>query len=146
MPTAAKLVAAVLFAALGFVAAELFKPAMPEGTQFGYFSPICAAIGAACGWLVMGRQVGRGKAAAITSGIQTAVTLAFLALLGFSIYVMVLRSMNLRYQGVMEAVLGVFDLMLKHGRLMLTLPVLGSLALGGAIGGLISEWAGKRWR
>ncbi len=41
MPTAAKLVAAVLFAMTGFLAAESFKPQMPEGTAFGAFSRLC---------------------------------------------------------------------------------------------------------
>ncbi|MDP4034582.1 MAG: TrgA family protein [Pseudorhodobacter sp.] len=146
MPTAAKLVAAVFYAAMGYLAAELFKPAMPEGTQFGQFSLICAFLGAACGWLVMGKLAGRGRAAAITSGIQTMITFVFFALLGFSIYLMVLRSLNMRYHDAIEAVLGVFALMLQHGRLLLTVPVLGTLLAGAVLGGLLTEWVSKRWR
>ncbi|NUB45158.1 TrgA family protein [Fertoebacter nigrum] len=146
MPTAAKLVAAIVFAALGFMAAELFKPAMPEGTQFGLFSPICAGIGLLCGWIVMGPLAGRGTWAAMGSGVRTAATIAFWALLGFSIYEMVLRSMKLRYDGPMEAVLAVFDLMLERGRLMLMPDLLGLLLLGGLLGGVLVEWAGRRWR
>jgi hypothetical protein len=146
MPTAAKLVAAIVFAALGFMAAELFKPAMPEGTQFGLFSPICAGIGLLCGWIVMGPLAGFGTGAAMGSGVRTAATIAFWALLGFSIYEMVLRSMKLRYDGPMEAVLAVFDLMLERGRLMLMPELLGLLLVGGLLGGVVVEWAARRWR
>lgn len=145
MPTAGKLVAALLFAALGFVAAELFKPAMPDGTSFGPFSFICAGIGAVSGWLVIGPRAGGGRAVGISTGLQAALTMAFFCLLGFSIYLMVGLSLRKIYDGPMEAISGVFELMIEHGLLMLSVPVLGVLLIGGPICGLISDWAGRRW-
>src|SRR6056297_1256011 len=106
MPTAAKLLAAVAFAALGFLAAETVKPHMVEGTQFGVFSYICAGIGALCGWMVMGGLVGAGYRAAAGYGVRTAATLVFWALLGFSIYEMILRATKMRYDGPMDALTG----------------------------------------
>ncbi|HEX9859354.1 MAG TPA: TrgA family protein, partial [Paracoccaceae bacterium] len=79
-------------------------------------------------------------------GVRTSVTIAFWALLGFSGYVMILRSMDLRYDGPMEALTATVDLMLEHGVQMATPKVLGTLFLGGLLGGLLAEWAGKRWR
>lgn len=145
MPTAGKLVAAVLFAAIAWLAAELFKPAMPEGTPFGHFSLICAGVGAVCGWLVMGRRTGYGASAAISAGIQTSVTLTFFALLGFCIYLMLRRATRLMYDDPMQAIIGVFELMVEHGLLMLTAPVLGTLLLGGVLGGLVTDWTARRW-
>lgn len=145
MPTMPKLVAAVLFAAMAYLAAELFKPAEPPGTQFGQFSLICAAIGAISGWRVMGRKTGLGYGTAVSTGIQTAATFVFFALLLFCIYLMVIESIHMRYDGPIEAVLGVFSLMLKHGQLMLTQSVLGVLLAGGVLGGVITEWASRRW-
>ncbi|MDN5788482.1 TrgA family protein, partial [Pseudorhodobacter sp.] len=69
MPTISKLVAAFAFAIVAAFAAELFKPQMPEGTQFGYFTVICAVIGLICGWRVMGNLVGRGYRAAMGYGL-----------------------------------------------------------------------------
>jgi hypothetical protein len=146
MPTAAKLFAAVVFAAVGFLAAEAYKPGMPEGTQFGLFSLLVAAIGVLCGWRVMGRLAGHGYGAAAGYGLRTSATIVFWALVAFSIYEMILRSMKMRYDGPMEALVGVFDLMLQHGVLVLTLPVLGVLAVGGVLGGWAAEFAGRRWR
>ncbi|MDZ4094008.1 MAG: TrgA family protein [Paracoccaceae bacterium] len=145
MPTAAKLFAAVAFAAIGYFAAELFKPSMPETTQFGQFSLICAGIGVLCGWIVMGPLAGKGYSAAAGFGTRTAVTIAFWALLGFSIYEMVLRSTKMRYDGPMEAVAGAIGLMAEYGVLMMTPAVLGVLVLGGMLGGMFAEWAARRW-
>jgi hypothetical protein len=54
MPKAARLVAALAFAALGYLAAEVFKNTMPERTVWGYFNPISAVIGLLCGWGIIG--------------------------------------------------------------------------------------------
>ncbi len=83
MPTAAKLVAAILFAALAFTAAEVYKIALPDRTVWGVFSPVCAVIGAFCGWFVMGRLVGHGYLSAMGYGLRTTVTFVFWAFWGF---------------------------------------------------------------
>ena len=45
MPTAAKLFAAVCFGFVGFFAAELARPAFPEGTRFGWFAVLAVGGG-----------------------------------------------------------------------------------------------------
>ena len=146
MPTAAKLFAAIAFALVGWLAAEAYKPLMSEGTQFGFFSEICAAIGALCGWLILGPHTGKGYGSAAGIGVRVAVTLVFWALLGFAIQEMVLLSMKLRYDGPMEAVLAVFDIMLDRARLLADPRVLAVLFGGGILGGAVSEFAARRWR
>ncbi len=146
MPTAAKLFAALAFAATGFFAAELFKPGMPPGTVFGPFSLVVAGIGALTGWLVMGDLTGRGYRAAAGFGLRTALTVTFWALLAFSILEMVKLATKMRYDGPMDAIIGIFQLMLEYGRLVLLPPVLIALGVGGVLGGWLAEWAGRRWR
>lgn len=145
MPTAGKLVAAMLFAALAYVTAEVFKPAMPQGTAFGAFSWVCAGIGGLCGWLVMGPRTGQAFAGLVSAGLQTALMMAFAALAGFSIEIMVARAFRRLYDGPAEAVLGVFEVMLQHGRLMLTPEVLAALLIGGPVCGVLAGMVGKRW-
>jgi hypothetical protein len=146
MPTAAKFVAAICFAIFGAVAAEVVKPALPEGTQFGYFVPICAIIGLLNGWIVMGVLAGHGYRDAMGSGVRTAIQIVVWGLLVFSIYEMILRSMNVnRYDGPMEAITAAFGLMLDYGKLLLKPAILGTFLVGGLIGGAITEWTGKRW-
>ncbi len=146
MPTAAKLVAALLFAVTGFMAAEVFKPQLPEGTDFGAFSLIVGFIGLLCGWMVMGGTVGRGMVAAAGTGLRTSVTITFWALLYFSIHQMVKLSMRKYYDGPMEAVVGTFEQMVSYGKLLLSRDVIIALAAGGIFGGIGAEWASRRWK
>jgi hypothetical protein len=145
MPTASKLVAAICFAIFGFMAAEVVKPSLPEGTQVGLFSPIMAAIGLLCGWLVMGRLTKRGYRDAMGSGVRTAITVVVWGIIVFSIYRMVVLSTQSRYDGPMEAVTASIGIMLEYGRLLLDPKILGTFLIGGLLSGAISEWAGKRW-
>ena len=145
MPTAAKLVAAVAFALLGVISALVYIPGLPEGAQIGWLREGSAVIGLLCGWFVMGRLTGRRYAESMSTGVRTSVTVVFWVLLVFSIYVMVQRSTKMLYDGPMEAVLAVFDLMLGYGRLMLTKELIGTVLLGGLFGGAVSEFAGRRW-
>lgn len=145
MPTAGKLCAAALFAALAYLTAELFKPAMPEGTAFGPFSWICAGIGAACGWLVMGPRVRLDLAGVIAAGLQTALVMALAALAGFATEIMIGRAFRKLYDGPAEAIIGIFEVMVNHGRLMLTPDVLAALLIGGPLCGVLAGMAGKRW-
>lgn len=146
MPTAARLFAAAAFAAIGFFAAEVYKPGLPPETQFGRFTLICTLIGILCGWLVMGRLAGRGMRAAFGSGLRTSANMVFYAMLVFSVYEMVQRSLRKRYDGVFEAVIGTFDIALAYGAALLRPEPLIILVLGGIAGGALSEWSSRRWR
>lgn len=149
MPTASKLVACVFFAVLGYVMAESYKRGYPVGEQpaFGNFSFICAAIGLICGWMVVGTLSGKGYGKAWGLGVRTAITTVFWALLGFSIYTMVERSTKGRYGGSpMEALSGAIGLVVENGQRALTSHFLLTLFIGGVIGGLVTEFARKRWK
>lgn len=145
MPTASKLVAAVAFALLGLLAAQTFVKYLPEGTPLSYFREITAAIGFIVGWLWMGKLTRKGYREAINSGMVTALILVFWALLAFSLYFMLKKSMRMMYDGPMEAVLGVFQLMFDYGKMLLVPDMLGVIIVGGMVAGLVTEWAGKRW-
>jgi hypothetical protein len=147
MPTAAKLFGAIAFTFVAFLAAEVLKPAFPEGMSFGYFSAICAAIGLLCGWMVMGANAGRGGTKAVGTGLRTSVTIVFWAMLGFAIREMLIRSTDRRYNGVTEAVVGTFEIIIEYARTLVSSPsALIVLAVGGALGGLLSNWAAERFR
>lgn len=146
MPTAARLVAAIIFAGVAFLAANVYVPLLPAGTQTGWFAAVSAGFGAVVGWMVMGALAGRGTTAAMGYGVRTSVTIVFWVGLFLSIREMILRSMNLRYDGPMEAVIGTFDIAIDYGRLMVDPQLLAVLGLGGLLGGLVTEFASRRWR
>ncbi len=146
MPTAAKLFAAVAFTLVGFLAAEIFKPHMPEGTQFGFFSQISALIGLVCGWRVIGREAGHGWWESANAGMKTIVAMLALALLIFSIEEMLVQAFRRSYDSPMEAVIGTISLGVDFVQKLFVPDVLITLFAGGILGGLLAEWASRRWR
>ncbi len=146
MPTAAKLMAAVAFALVGWLSAGAYIPQLPESTSTGYFREILAALGFVIGWLTLGPAVGRGYREAASLGLRTSLLLVFWGLLGFSIYFMVIKSTRMSYGDAGEAVLDVPMLMLHYGQLMGSGAVIGTLVVGGALGGMVTEFAKRRWR
>jgi hypothetical protein len=146
MPTGAKLVAAVCFAIVGWLAAEAYIPQLPADTRTGYFREIMAVLGFVLGWMTLGPNVGRGYGDAASIGMRTSFLLVFWGLLGMSIYFMVRRSTRMIYDNAGDAALDVPMLMLQYAGLMGSVPLIAVLAVGGAIGGVLTEFAGRRWK
>ncbi|MDO9525597.1 MAG: TrgA family protein, partial [Gemmobacter sp.] len=61
-------------------------------------------------------------------------------------YEMVLRSMRKRYDGVFSAIEGTFDIILIYAAPLLRPEPLIVLVLGGMLGGILADWAGRQWR
>lgn len=146
MPTAAKLFAAIAFALLAFFAAEIYRPHMPPGVQPGLFSFMSMLIGLVAGWRVMGPQAGQGNWMAVNNGLKTTAVMVLLALVIFSLYEMMVQAFRPAYRGPMEAIIGAFDIGVRFFLAMLAWDVLAVLILGGILGGLLSEWAARRWK
>jgi hypothetical protein len=145
MPTAAKLFAALAFTVVAFFAAQVVMPHLPDGTQFGAFVPIAMIIGLVAGWKVMGPSVGRGNYAAAGSGMKTSLVFTLVALFVFSTYQMVENALRKQYDGPMDAVVGIVSIAIEWGEILIKPDVLAVLVVGGALGGLLSEWADRRW-
>jgi hypothetical protein len=144
MPTAAKLISALFFAALGWILADIYVPGLERGPNVGRLREICAGVGLVSGWMVMGKLVGDGVWLALGSGLRTAVTLAFFCFLGFSTYEMVMQSTKMVYEGPMEAVLGIFEIMVAYLAVAMTPGFVGTLVVGGMIGGWLAEATHRR--
>ena len=145
MPTAAKFMGAVAFAIVGFLTALAYIPQLPEATSTGYFPEITAALGLLIGWFAVGAQARRSYTEAGSLGLRGSIFLVFWALFGFSLYFMIRRSTKMLYHDAGEAVLDVPMLMMKYGKLMWAQQVIGALVIGGVLGGLLTEFAGRRW-
>lgn len=146
MPTAGRLIAAILLAGLGFYVSQLIKPLMPEGTQFGMFDFVNSGLGAIMGWKVTGGRLGYGIQTGIGAGLTGAAALVFWGLLLNSGAVMVEKSLDKAYDGPMEAVVDVFTLMIEHGQIMATFEIISTLVIGGVVIGVIAEMGARRWR
>jgi hypothetical protein len=146
MPTASKLAAAVAFALVAFFAANAFATHMPEGSNPGWIREVSALTGLVVGWFSWSRQpVNKDMMSLAGVGIRTSLITAFWVLLIFSIYLMIRKSMRMMYDGPMEAVLGIFEMMLEQGKEMRYADILIIMGIGGAFGGVFAGWAGRRW-
>jgi hypothetical protein len=149
MPTAARLVAAIVLAAVGWFASELVKPLIETQTgrtQFGGLSLINLVLGALCGWIVIGKRAGRGHSAAIGNGLTGGAVLVFWALFVQAVREMVDRSLARRYDGPVEAIAAIFELAVEYGAFLLDTQMLVTLVGGAILAGLAAEFAAGRWR
>jgi len=146
MPTAARLVAALLLAILAWILSDLVRPLMPEGTQFGIFNFMNAFIGLCVGWVVMGPRAGRGTVPGINNGLTGTAVLVIWALTVHSSLEMFRLAMRNRYDGAMEALTSIF-LIASEFALMIAVPAVILTAVAGAVAvGLATEFAARRWR
>lgn len=145
MPTAAKLIAAVIFAIGGFLVADSVRPNLPEGQPTPWLVQISMLVPMICAWRVLGRLVGKSYAVAINSGIYAVVVSLFFVLLVFSISEMIKRSMRLQYDGPVEAVTNMFGIIFDYGLLLVGVNSLSIMAGMAVIGGLAAEWAHRRF-
>ena len=146
MPTAAKLIAAVAFALVGWFAAMAYIPRLPEGTNTGYFAQITSGLGFVIGWFTLGPNAGKGYVEGMSLGLRTSMLVVIWALVGFSTYAMIMRSTKMIYKNAGEAVLDVPIQMMNYCKVMGSVPLIMVLVIGGIVGGLATEFAGRRWR
>lgn len=148
MPTAARLFAAVLLAAVAFLASTFYVALLPEGMAVGLFAPLNTVLGLIVGWTAIGRLTdGTSYLLALGHGVRGAAVWLFWTLLLWSIWEMLGRSVQRRYSGVGEALEGVFDLIAQHALLLLEDPLPGATLFVGAIcAALVAEWGARRYR
>ncbi|KPP88034.1 MAG: Fatty acid desaturase [Rhodobacteraceae bacterium HLUCCA08] len=146
MPTAARLVAALLWGALAWQISQLIIPLLPEGSQIGMFVEVNVVLGLIIGWTVAGSRAGQGFSGAVGYGITASVALVVVGLFTHASVEMVYRSLEKRYRDAGEAVIGVFDLMTQFGKTMMTTDIVLTLLVGGIAAGLVTEAVNRRWR
>ncbi len=145
MPTAARLMAAICLALLGFVLSEMIMPLMPERSSFGYFVPTNMALGALAGWVVMGPRAGGGFVMGLSNGLTGTFILLLWGLATQSTLTMLKLSMQRRYDGLGEAVLAVLSIGAEYFLIMATIPIAIVVLVGGAISGFVTNYAEQKW-
>lgn len=146
MPTGAKGMAAVTFAVVGWLTANLYVENMEVETAVGALRELTAVLGGFVGWKVMGNSVGKGYIGAIGSGLKTMIVLVFFALLFACIYQMFRNAVRMVYDGPFDAVVDIFFMMAERSVPLASVGVLTVVVVGGAIAGIMTENANRRWR
>lgn len=145
MPTGAKLLGAILFAITGALAAWIGIPGLPDGRQPGLLIPIATLSGVYFGWTLAGSSVGTTLRQSLVLSLRTVVlmfisTMFFIA--GEEAYQ---RSIKLRYDGPVEAVTDIANLMIYFGEMAVQPPVLTVMLGGIVLGAIFVSWAGRVW-
>ncbi|CTQ50823.1 TrgA family protein [Jannaschia donghaensis] len=152
MPTPAKLVAAILFAALcWFVGEAIVRYTLEEGVRVGLFREVLAAGGLIVGWRTIGSAatgpVGRGNSIpnVITSGFAAAFVFLVLGLLFHSFGVMIAESLEGKYNAIGRAASAWMGFLVEDAMTVWHPVILGLLFVGGAVIGLIAGVVGRRY-
>ncbi|SHJ32082.1 hypothetical protein SAMN04488012_107119 [Palleronia salina] len=138
-PTAAKLFAALGYAALVWYASLLIIPNLPEGRSEGLMPEVNALLAMILGWRIMGARAGQGFVNAIGIGLTTAAAILFWAIIMWAGYEALMRSINRRYNGPIEAIEASIALAMEFAQYTWPGPCLVTLAVGGIIVGVLSE-------
>jgi len=131
MPTAGRLTAAIAFAVIGCYVAFLISPLFEQDKQPSWWFPLCALAGIWSGWVVVGSRAGRGY----SSGLGNVMSFAD----------MIKRSLRKTYEGPVEAVVNVFELMSDYVFAFWSPTLIGIILICGVGGGLFSEFFAKRF-
>jgi len=149
MPTAARLVSAVLLAALAYIVTTMYMNAMlaeDPDSNFGWLLEANLAISALVGWILLGGRVGNQYSVAIGLGLTSVASTLFLCLFAQSVWEMLAMSLDRRFDGPMEALIGAIELGVNFGAEFLSPNVIIVLITGGVIVGPAAEWISRRWR
>ncbi|MEM7720377.1 MAG: TrgA family protein [Pseudomonadota bacterium] len=145
MPTGAKLIGALAFAALAYFISDLIKPLLPEGTNVSRLSEINAIVGLLMGWRVMGKGAGHTYKQSIGYGLTTLAATAFWSLLIWSGHEMLKRSIKMYYDGPVEALQEMAALYVEYARLAAVQEVLLPALVGAIFFSWLTEYFARRW-
>lgn len=144
MLTFPKAVAGVFFAALAFFASGLVVNYLPEGTQLGIYYYVTATVGFIIGWKFLGRRAYDTFTQMLGFGVTTSVLIVFWSLMVFGGYEMYEKSIRMRYNGPVEALVGWVQNGMEYGLLVLNADVMLTLLIGGVIGGWMVHFFAQR--
>jgi len=145
MPTSARLVAAILFAVVAWFTSELIKLLLPPETNFGWFTQANTVLGFLIGWVFVDKRAGYTYSGALGYGLTGGVLLIIWGLFMHSFWEMIERSLRKQYEGPVEAVMSVFELMFENALVLINPAVIATLLVGSMGAAILVEWIGRRF-
>jgi hypothetical protein len=145
MPTAARLAAAICFGLLGLAFAFVAMIHFEDARQPSYWFPLNGAVGLIVGWGVVGTRAGNGGGGGVGNGITGGVALLFWVFFLMAFSDMIDKSMRNAYDGPVEAVVGVFEIMGDYAVQFAYVDLGVLMIVGSIVSGLLAEFVAKRW-
>ena len=106
---------------------------------------MAGATGLWTGWVVVGTRTGNGWAAGIGNGLTGIVAFVFWTMFLYSFFEMIKKSMRNSYDGPMDAIMNVFELMYRNAIQLFNAELAIAMVVGGVIAGLFAEYFGKKY-
>lgn len=145
MPTAGRLAGAIIFALFGWYLGGISVPFFPEANAPTYWLPASAFISLMIGWKICGARAGHGYNPAMGVGLTCSFAIAFSLLFLVSFNQMISNAMRLRYDGPMEAIVDIFNLMIEFGLYFYDFTLITTLVVGGVVCAWFTEFFGQRY-
>ncbi|MCK0142530.1 TrgA family protein [Aliiroseovarius sp. F20344] len=145
MPTAAKLISAIILAVIGWLCAEMVKPLMEEGQELPYLSPTCAAVGFFVGWMYLGPRADKGQGSVGANAGTTILVQVIVTLFIFAFSEMISNSLRKRYDGPIEALQDIFVIGYETVLEFTTAEIAATAILGGFIASTSAFYAARKW-
>ena len=145
MPTGGKLIGALTFAFLAYFITDLVKPLLPEGTRVGLFSQVNAFLGLLMGWTIMGKGAGGSYRKSFGYGLTTLAATAFWCMLFWAAYDMLQKSLDLRYDGPVEALQEMARTFIDYATLSSEQTIVIAAVIGALFMGWVTEFFARRW-
>ena len=146
MPTAPKLVGAILFGALGLFLATLYAPILDQTEGQRPWVWVSGAVGLWAGWSLMGKRAGQGYSIGMGLGLTSAVSLTFVTIFVMAFLKMAARSMRGTFNSPTDAIVGLFENVSDYVVLLGVPVVVLTLLVAGVVFGLVTEFVGRRYR
>lgn len=144
MPTAARLVAAVAFAIVGYFIYTSMLLVYGDDTVPKFLMPLCIGAGIWAGWVLCGAHAS-GIVSGIGTGYTAVIAQVFWIALIMSFVEMIQLALRRRYDGPVEAVVDVFSIMFTNGMRFGTPQFFMVIAVGGVVGGVLAGIMGKKY-
>ncbi len=148
MPTAARLISSIFLIGLAWFVSDMVMAAMLEENEylnFGNFKLINLGIAALVGWRILGSRIGNVYSVALGIGLTAVAALVFWCLFAHSVIEMLKQSMDRRYDGPMEAVMGAVEFGVEYAGELARADIALMLVGGGIVAGLLTEFVSRRW-
>ena len=144
MPNAPRLVAAVLFAAFSFWAADLLRATLPASLPGHYLAGVSGLLGLLFGWQMLGARAGAGYVASGGFALTTLGLVVLWALVIFSAAEMVERALRKFYDGPMEGLEAMVQLFVDYAQYLVNPAFLWPALIGTLFCGAVVEFVAQR--
>ena len=146
MPTAGRLVGALTFMAMAYVVTQIMIPLFPDSGAPRLFLEINLLAAVIAGWITLGSRAGTGVVNAFANALTALAVFAFWMFFLHACGEMLEEAFRKQYDGPVEAIVGVFELMIDLGKRLLVPETLAILFGGAFLGSFITEYFARNYR